>query len=37
MWAGYLNDNTSYTGFTLTTGAGTMTGGTIFVYGYRKA
>jgi hypothetical protein len=37
MWAGYLNDNTSYTGFTLTAATGTMTGGTIFVYGYRKA
>ena len=34
---GYLNDSTSYTGFTLTVGAGTITGGTITVYGYRKA
>jgi len=25
---------TSYTGFTLTPAAGTMTGGTIYVYGY---
>ena len=28
---------TSYTGFTISPGSGTMTGGTIFVYGYRKA
>jgi hypothetical protein len=28
---------TSYTGFTIGTAAGTMTGGTITVYGYRKA
>ena len=34
---GYLNNTTSYTAFTLTTGAGTLTGGTITVYGYRKA
>lgn len=27
----------SYTGFTIGTAAGTMTGGTITVYGYRKA
>lgn len=35
---GYLNDNTSYTAFTLTTvtGGATMTGGTIRVYGYRN-
>jgi hypothetical protein len=33
----YLNNTTSYTGFTLTPGAGTFTGGTITVYGYRKA
>ena len=31
---GYLNDTTSYTGFTILAGAGTMTGGTIYVYGY---
>lgn len=37
--AGVLNDTTSYTGFTVTrsTGGTTMTGGTITVYGYRKA
>ena len=34
---GFLNNTTSYTGFTLTPSAGTMTGGTITVYGYRKA
>jgi len=31
---GYLNDTTSYSGFTILAGAGTMTGGTIYVYGY---
>jgi hypothetical protein len=34
---GYLNNTTSYTAFTLTPGGGTLTGGTITVYGYRKA
>ena len=34
---GYLNDTTSYTAFTITTSTGTMTGGTIDVYGYAKA
>jgi hypothetical protein len=33
---GYLNDATQYTGFTLTAASGTMTGGTIRVYGYRN-
>lgn len=33
---GYLDNSTSYTAFTLTTSAGTLTGGTIRVYGYRK-
>jgi hypothetical protein len=33
--AGFVNNSTSYTGFTLIVG-GTMTGGTIRVYGYRK-
>jgi hypothetical protein len=28
---------TSYTAFTIATSSGTLTGGTIFVYGYRKA
>jgi hypothetical protein len=31
---GFLNDSTSYTGFTLTPASGTITGGTIRVYGY---
>jgi hypothetical protein len=35
---GFLDNATSYTDFTLTmAGAGTMTGGTIYVYGYAKA
>ena len=34
--SGYLNNTTSYTGFTVAISAGTMTGGTITVYGYRK-
>jgi len=33
----YINSTTSATGFTLTPAIGTMTGGTITVYGYRKA
>ena len=32
---GYLNDSTSYTSFTLTISSGTMTGGTIYVYGWK--
>ena len=36
--AGFLNNTTSYTGFTILSSAGTtLTGGTISVYGYRKA
>jgi hypothetical protein len=35
--AGYHGVATSYTGFTLSTAGNTMTGGTITVYGYRKA
>ena len=34
---GYLNDTTSYTAFTLTAGSGTLTGGTIRVYGYSNS
>ena len=34
---GYLNDSTSYTAFTITPSGGTLTGGTIYVYGYAKA
>jgi len=33
-FGGYLNDTTSYTSFTITPGSGTITGGTIYVYGY---
>ena len=32
--SGYLNNTTSYTAFTLAPNAGTLTGGTIYVYGY---
>ena len=32
--AGFLNNTTQYTAFTITTGSGTLTGGTIKVYGY---
>jgi hypothetical protein len=35
-YGGFLNDATSYTAFTLTTSTGTITGGTIRVYGYRN-
>ena len=35
--AGFLNNTTSYTAFTLTSTAGTMTGGTIRVYGYQNS
>jgi hypothetical protein len=35
-FSGYLNDTTSYTAFTLVV-AGTMTGGTIRVYGYANS
>ena len=34
---GYLNDTTSYTAFTLTPSPGTLTGGTIRVYGYSNS
>lgn len=38
QWGGgFLNDTTSYTAFTLTPSTGTMTGGTIRVYGYRNS
>lgn len=35
--AGYLANTTSYTAFTLTTNTGTVTGGTIRVYGYQNS
>jgi len=34
---GYLNNTTQYTAFTISPGGGTMTGGTIRVYGYQKS
>lgn len=34
---GYLNDTTQYTDFTIAPSSGTITGGTIRVYGYRIA
>jgi hypothetical protein len=33
---GFLNDTTQYTGFTIAAASGTMTGGSIRVYGYRN-
>lgn len=36
MFSGNLDNATSYTAFTIGTSAGTMTGGTIRVYGYRN-
>ena len=33
---GYNDSTTSYSGFTFTPSAGTITGGTIYVYGYNK-
>lgn len=33
---GFLNDNTSYTAFSIALSSGTLTGGTIRVYGYRN-
>jgi hypothetical protein len=34
---GYLNNTTSYTAFTITPSTGTLTGGTIRVYGYQNS
>ncbi len=34
---GYLNNTTSYTAFTITPSSGTLTGGTIRVYGYTNS
>jgi hypothetical protein len=34
--SGFLNNTTSHTAFTITTSTGTITGGTIRVYGYRN-
>jgi len=35
--AGFLNDSTSYTAFTITPDGGTITGGAVYVYGYAKS
>lgn len=35
--SGFLPNSTSYTDFTILPGSGTLTGGTIYVYGYRSA
>ena len=37
MGSGYLDNTTAYTDFTLTTASGTITGGTIKVYGYANS
>jgi hypothetical protein len=37
LYSGFLNNTTSHTGFTILTGAPTLTGGEIRIYGYRKA
>jgi hypothetical protein len=34
---GFLTGSTSYTAFTITPGSGTLTGGTVYVYGYAKS
>jgi hypothetical protein len=36
-YQGFLNNNTQYTAFTLTTNTGNITGGTIRVYGYQNS
>ena len=36
-YAGFLNDTTSYTAFTITPSGGTLTGGKIRVYGYQNS
>ena len=36
FFSGFLNDTTSYTSFTLAPSSGTFTGGTIYVYGFKK-
>ena len=37
VFGGVLSNTDSYTGFTITSSAGTITGGTIRVYGYRNS
>jgi len=36
QFAGFLSNSTSYTDFTITPSTGTLTGGTIYVYGWNK-
>ena len=36
-YTGHMNNSTQYTGFTILPSSGNLTGGTIAVYGYRKA
>jgi hypothetical protein len=36
-YGGFLDNSTQYTAFTLTPSAGTLTGGTIRVYGYQNS
>jgi hypothetical protein len=36
-FAGFLNNTTAYTAFTIATSSGTLTGGTIRVYGYKNS
>lgn len=36
LYDGFLNDSTQYTAFTIATTTGTMTGGTVRVYGYKN-
>jgi len=37
LYAGFLNDTTQYTAFTISPNSGTLTGGTIKVYGYANS
>jgi hypothetical protein len=37
IYSGYLDGTTSYTAFTITPASGTITGGTIRVYGYANS
>ena len=37
IFAGFLNDTTQYTAFTMSAASGTLTGGTIKVYGYANS
>lgn len=37
FYGGYQNSTTSFTSFVIIPGSGTITGGTIYVYGYKKS